>query len=159
MKDLLFFSIGLLVSALPMATLADQAAGTIEIEGAYVRAVPPGQPNSAAFMTLKNEGDADHALVAASSDVSEVVELHTHIHEEGMMRMRQIERIDVAAGGEQTLEPGGLHLMLIGLQRQLQPGDTVSLNLEFDDGSSVDVEAPVRPIEGMSDEHHHMQQQ
>jgi copper(I)-binding protein len=156
MKALLFFSIGFFVSAFSTVVLAEQAAGTIEIEGAYVRAVPPGQPNSAAFMTLRNEGDADHAVIGAHSDAAEVVELHTHVHDEGMMRMRQIERIDVAAGGMQTLEPGGLHMMLIGLQRQLQPGDIVSLTLEFDDGSSVDVEAPVRPIEGMPQEHHQM---
>lgn len=115
----------------------------------YVRAVPPGQPNSAAFMMLSNDGAADRALTGASSTAAEVVELHTHTMVDGMMRMRRIERIQLPAGKARVLEPGGLHLMLIGLTRDLAPGDKVALTLRFDDGSEVQLEAPVRPIVSM----------
>lgn len=118
----------------------------VQIVEPYVRAVPPGQPNSAAFMTLVNGGDSDHALVAGSSPASKVVELHTHEHADGMMKMRQVERIDVAAGGETPLQPGGYHVMMIGLHDQLKPGQEVSLTLEYEDGSSVEVTAPVRKV-------------
>jgi copper(I)-binding protein len=154
MKRLLITA--LVLAILPLPLLAGQAARSIAVEGAYVRAVPPGQPNSAAFLTLSNGDDADHALVAGRSDAAQTVELHTHIVDEGVMRMRRIERIDVPAGREQVLEPGGLHIMLIGLERQLQAGDEVSLTLEFEDGSSIELQAPVRPIEGMGGGHEHM---
>jgi copper(I)-binding protein len=122
------------------------AAGHIMVDDPYVRAVPPGQPNSAAFMTIMNHGDSPVALVSASSNAAKVVELHTHVHEDGMMKMRRIDKIDVPAGGSTALEPGGLHVMLIDLTQELKPEDKVAITLEFSDGSSQELEAPVRKI-------------
>lgn len=137
------------------------AQGTIQIQHAYVRAVPPGQPNSAAFMTLHNKGNSANAVVAAASPAAEVVELHTHVMDEGMMKMRKIERIDVPASGMTELKPGGLHIMLIGLKQQLQPGMKVDLTLKFADGSEQMITAPVQEImQSMGhsmDAHHPMQ--
>jgi periplasmic copper chaperone A len=138
-----------LLASLSMATQGAEMA----IGDPYARAVPPGQPNSAVFMSLENRSDQDQALVAAESDVSEIVELHTHVEEGGMMRMRQIEKIDVPAGETVTLQPGGLHVMLIGLQQALEPGQTIDLNLVFEDGSRIPVQATVRRIE-MQHKHH-----
>lgn len=118
----------------------------IRIDGAYARAVPPGQPNSAVFLTLTNTSDTDHALVAAESPVCEVVELHTHRMEDGIMRMRQIDRIGLPARSTVRLAPGGLHIMLIGLRQDLHPGDEVPLELLFGDGARADLVAPVRSI-------------
>jgi copper(I)-binding protein len=126
---------------------ATALAETIEVQDAYVRAVPPGQPNSAAFMRITNHGGDDRALLAAASDQAEVVELHTHRMEDGMMRMRQVEQIELPAGERVTLEPGGLHVMLIGLTETLAPGDQVALTLGFDDGSNQTLSLPVKRIE------------
>lgn len=131
--------------------LADEGVG---IADPYARAVPPGQPNSAVFMRIENAGTGDRALVAAESPASDVVELHTHTMDDGMMKMRRVERIPLPAGETVTLEPGGLHIMLIGLKQQLMPGDEVSLTLELDDGSSVSLTAPVRKVEPMSMQGH-----
>ena len=120
--------------------------GNIHIQHAYARAVPPGQPNSAAFMTLRNMSDAANAVVSASSPAAEVVELHTHTMDGGMMKMRKIEKIDIPAKGMTELKPGGLHIMLIGLKEQLKPGMKVSLSLKFADGSESSVEAPVQEV-------------
>lgn len=98
-------------------------------EDGFVRGLPPGQTVTAAFMTLKNPGAADLVLTEGRSPVAEKVEFHQHSHEGGMMRMRQLQQLLVPAGGEVTLEPGALHLMLIGLQQVLQEGDTVSIEL------------------------------
>lgn len=124
-----------------------QAIDEVGIDGAYVRAVPPGQPNSAAFMKVSNKGSADHALVGGSSPAAEVVELHTHTMEGGMMRMRQVEKIDLPAGETVSLRPGGLHVMLIGLKQKLVPGQEVPLTLRFDDGSELNLKAPVRKLQ------------
>ncbi len=122
------------------------AEGNITVQDPYVRAVPPGQPNSAAFMTISNQGETPVSVVGATSSVSKVAELHTHVMEDGMMMMRRIDKIDVPAQGSTELKPGGLHVMLIDLTQDLKPGDTVSLTLEFSDGSTQALEAPVREI-------------
>ena len=140
----------LLPALLLLATtrlFAARSAETVEVSGAYARAVPPGQPNSAAFMTLVNASAQPIALVNARSSVAKVVELHTHIMEDGMMRMRQVEKIDIPANGEAQLQPGGDHVMFIGLVEDLEPGKEVSFTLVFDDGSEKQVTAPVQKVQ------------
>ncbi|MBR9885359.1 MAG: copper chaperone PCu(A)C, partial [Oceanospirillales bacterium] len=63
-------------------------AADVEVTDPYARAVPPGQPNSAAFMQLQNRGEDTLTLIGASSDVAKAVELHTHTQDQGVMRMR-----------------------------------------------------------------------
>lgn len=124
---------------------AGGAADEVEVHKPYVRAVPPNTPNSAAFMTLMNKGGV-HAVVRAESDVSKVVELHTHVKEGGMMKMRQVEKIDVAANAKTMLKPGGLHVMFLGLKQPLNEGDQVQFKLIFEDGSETTVTAPVKKV-------------
>lgn len=124
------------------ASAAD-AAADLDIAAPYARAMPAGSPHSAAFMTITNQGSTDLALVGAATPVAELVELHTHRDEDGMMRMRQVERIDLPAGGTVELAPGGLHLMLIGLQTALEAGSTLPLTLTLDDGSQRELLVPV----------------
>lgn len=140
------------LSVCPVA-IAGTAAEELVIDDAYVRAVPPGAGASAMFMTVNNTGSSSRSIVDASSGVARVVELHTHLHEDGVMRMRRIERIDIEAGGRTVLEPGGLHVMLIGLQSPLQVGTTVEVELRFADGSSKTVAAPVRDLREMHSGH------
>ncbi|MGE5153247.1 MAG: copper chaperone PCu(A)C [Bdellovibrio bacteriovorus] len=144
----------LLAGLCAVAALSAQAQDpAVAITDAYARAVPPGQPNSAVFLTLTNGTAQPRALVGGSSPVAEVVELHTHIHADGMMRMRRVERIEVPAGDTVRLQPGGLHIMLIGLKGDLAPGDQVDLTLSFDDGTQTQVLAPVRKAEAMNGQH------
>lgn len=135
-----------LLAAVSAPVWAETAADGISVEGAYVRAVPPGQVNSAAFMSLHNGGSQAHALVAARSSAAANVELHAHTMRDGMMRMRPVEKIDLPAGQAVTLQPGGLHLMLIGLPRSLVVGEDAVLTLVFEDGSEQAVNAPVQKI-------------
>ncbi len=134
-------------------TAAAAGGGALEIEDPYAWSVPPGQANTAAFMRIVNRGVAARALVGAKSDAAEVVELHTHTMEGGMMKMRRTEGIDVPGDGVVNLEPGGSHVMLIGLKRDLTPGDTVDLSLTLDDGTVIEVGALVRAVQVTG--HHH----
>ena len=127
--------------------MAQSAAELVGVQDAYVRAVPPGQPNSASFMGLHNSDSQDHALVGAVSPAAKVVELHTHTMKDGMMQMRPVERIDLPAGTTTSLKPGGFHVMLIGLQQPLVPDQTVPLTLMYEDGSKAQVNAPVRKLQ------------
>ena len=131
----------------PLCAAAESAADAVEPVDAYVRAVPPVSQTSAAFMTLKNSGDAAHAVVAARSPAAQIVELHTHIMgDDGMHRMREVEKIEVPAGGQAELQPGGLHVMLINLNGPLEPGNSVELTLVYDDGSEETLTAPVKSV-------------
>ncbi|HHH39337.1 MAG TPA: copper chaperone PCu(A)C [Sedimenticola sp.] len=138
---------GILGLAAAGALYAGTAADDVEVSGAYARAVPPGQPNSAAFLTLSNKSGTDHRLVDAASPAAKVVELHTHINDNGMMKMRRVNGIDVPAGKVTKLQPGGYHVMLIGLTRDLKPGEAVELTLLFNDGSEIRTAAPVQKLQ------------
>jgi copper(I)-binding protein len=138
----------------PTAPVA-AAATAVMVHDAYVRAVAPGATVSAAFMMLHNPTAAARALVAAASPAATTVELHTHQNDGGVMRMRQVERIDVPAGGQTTLAPGGYHVMLIGLTGPLTEGATVPLTLTFDDGARLTVDAPVRAVAPAGGGHAH----
>jgi hypothetical protein len=133
---------------------AGNAADNLQVQDIYVRAVPPGQSNSAAFLSLTNADQTDHALVAAESSISKVAELHTHLKEEGMMKMRRVERIDLPPGETVKLQPGGLHVMLIGLTKQLSPGEDVDITLVFEDGSRTALTAPVKTVQQTMQHHH-----
>lgn len=128
-------------------------ASSIEVKDSYVRATPPGLPNSAAFMTLVNTTDKDLAVVKASSAVSKVVELHTHTMKDGVMKMFQIPKIDVPANGETVLKPGGLHIMLIGLYNPLKVGEKVDLTLEFSNGETKTITAEIKTVMGGMQHH------
>ena len=141
-------ALSLLATSLQIA-----AQGSLSVVDPYARAVPPGQTNSAAFMAIENPGDEPRALVGADSSASAVVELHTHLHEDGMMKMRRVERIDLPAGETVTLEPGGLHLMLIGLTQDLKPGDELDVTLIFDDDHRQQIKVPVRDTKMMHMHH------
>lgn len=162
LKRRLSQALGVLLLILSGGLFAQPVSQLVEVKAPYVRAVPPGQPNSASFLQLNNTDAKDHALVAAESPASKVVELHTHTMEGGMMRMRQVERIDLPAGAEVALQPGGLHVMLIGLQQDLVPGEAIPLTLIFEDGSRQQIQAPVQKLQmhmKLDGRAHHMDMQ
>ncbi len=129
----------LLASAGALAAAADN----VSVQDPYVRLAPPNAPATGAFMVIKNNGDKDVKVVKASNPASKVTELHNHINDGGVMRMRPVQAIDIKAKGEAVLKPGGLHVMLIDLKTPMKEGDMIPITLGFDDGSSTQVEARV----------------
>jgi hypothetical protein len=103
-----------------------------------------GAGTGAVYVTLSNSGAQADALVSASTDAAQTVELHETKQEAGVMKMRPVKTIPVPAGGKTELKPGGYHIMLMGLKHDLKPGDKVAVTLEFEHGGRVRVEAPVR---------------
>lgn len=102
----------------------------LEIRDAYVRSANP--KTAAAFLVVENRGGADCRLTGASSDAAEMVELHTHAEQDGVMKMQKVEGgIAIPAGGEHALARGGDHVMLMGLKKPLTDGDIVALTLDF----------------------------
>lgn len=143
MRHPVFFAAGLLFSGGLLAAAADQ----VEVHQPYVQLAPPNAPAAGAFMVIRNTGSKDVKVVKADNPASRVTELHTHLNEAGVMKMRQVPAIEIKAGGEAKLQPGGLHIMLIDLKAPLQEGDNIAITLGFDDGSSKQVDAKVmRPL-------------
>ena len=117
---------------------------SVVVRDAWVREPPGGHPIAAAYMTIVNNSDAATALVSAESSTVERIEIHSMTHEDGKMRMRQVEQVPLPAGGWVVLESGGLHLMLMGLSNSPRTGDSIDLTLRFADGSVRAVSASVR---------------
>jgi copper(I)-binding protein len=103
-----------------------------------------GGSNSAAYMTIVNKGRQGDRLITVNSDIAQAVEIHISEMEDGVMTMHQVEGVDIPTRGRIELKPGGLHVMLIGLRRDLTAGDQVMLTLGFENSGEIVVEARVR---------------
>ncbi|WP_210394842.1 copper chaperone PCu(A)C [Motiliproteus sediminis] len=137
-----------LLLALTTITHAD-----VVVHHGYLRASAPGAPNSAGFMVLYNRGDKEVALTSAATEAAQVTELHNHVEDNGVMRMRQVAHVQLPAGAHVELQPGGYHLMLMGLKGQLTEGQRVAVTLGFNDGSTQQLELPV--VRGAPTRQHH----
>lgn len=106
--------------------------------------------NSAAYMMVKNFTDADDAVIGASSDVANAVELHlSQMGEDGTMQMIQQEMFDLPARGGIELKPGSYHIMLIGLKQELKVGDEFTLTLHFQNHEDLTLTIPVKDAADM----------
>lgn len=127
---------------------APGAHAQVQVKDAWVRATVPGQKATGAFMQLQSDKGAK--LLAASSQVAGIVEIHEMAMNDNVMTMRQVPSLDLPAGKSVELRPGGYHIMLMDLKRQAKDGDVVPLTLEIEgaDGKrqSLEVKAGVRPL-------------
>jgi copper(I)-binding protein len=129
------------------ATNGSEAADGNGISNASVRLpAVPGRPG-AAYFTIQNKGAA-RVLVSASADKAERAEIHESKMEGGVMRMEKLDSLSLAANATATLAPGGKHIMLFGLDPALKAGDIVALDLTFEDGTSMRVEAKTQTVGG-----------
>jgi copper(I)-binding protein len=120
---------------------------TVVVQDAWVRATAGTDDPSmtGAFMTLENQGDATITLTAASSRMAKMTELHEMAVVEGKTVMQKVEGgLEIEPGQGRALMPGGNHVMLMGLTSELAPGDEVELTLEFSDGTTQELTAPVK---------------
>ena len=148
MKTRLIALGGLLAAAVAAPAAAhDFTLGDLLIDHPYARENPRIGGAGGTFMTITNRGATDDTLIDASAPVSQRIELHTHIMDDGVMRMREIEGgIPLPAGETVDLQPGGLHVMLIGLEQPLVEGETFPLTLVFENAGSVDVVVSIEDI-------------
>lgn len=147
----------LAASMLALASLAASAhdfkLGAIDIGHPHARATSAGQAVGGGFLKLSNGGAADK-LVSASTEVAKSVELHTMRMEGDVMRMRQLDAIELPAGQTVELKPGGMHLMFMGLKAPLKAGDSFPLKLRFEKAGEVTVQVKVEAA-GASTKHTH----
>ena len=132
-KLVLLVLVGFLLTACDRVA-PEPSSHVISIEGAYIRAMPPGQKVTALFMTMHNNSSDRRQLISASSPASDKVELHEH---------KKVEAIELPKNSVAELKPGGYHLMLIGLKKDLKVDEKVLVRLFFADGTLMDIQVPV----------------
>lgn len=150
MKPSKTLAIASLFASLLLPTLGssqDYQIGTLAVDRAWARESPPTVTNGAAFMTITNHGASSDRLMSIDADVSERVELHTHLMDNGVMRMRQVDSIELKPGEITQLEPGALHIMFIGLKTPFKAGEQVPVTLRFEQGGSLEIEVPVKTMD------------
>ena len=140
------------------AAVAEPEPGLV-LEKAWVRALPPTQANTAAYLVLSNRGQVELTVVGGSAALAERLEIHTTREIDGYMRMEQLDQLRLGPGETLRLEPGGTHLMLLGLERMPAVDESVRLCLDLAAGGEVCTEAPVRKSESGGATHHHHHQQ
>lgn len=136
----------LLPGSVPAANAQDFTKGGVTVSTPWARATPGGATVAGAFLGIKAAAGADDKLVAARSTVAGSVELHDHINDGGVMKMRRVDGIAIKGGDTVTLKPGGLHLMLMDLKAPLMAGDKVEVTLVFEKAGEVAVTAQIAPV-------------
>jgi periplasmic copper chaperone A len=112
----------------------------VSIEKPWARATAPGARVAGGYMAIRNAGATGDRLVAASSPTAAKVELHVHINDNGVMKMREVSGYDVPAKGVFELKPGGAHLMFMDIKRPFKEGEKLPVTLKFEKAGEVGAE-------------------
>lgn len=160
-RTVIFFT-ALLIPVLAYAA-GNMNTKSVSAKSAWTRTTVEGVRNGAAYMTLKNETGQDDVLIGASSTSARKVEIHeSKLNELGVYTMNKITELPVKSGEEITFSPGGLHLMLVGLNQPLEVGNEIAVKLEFAKSQPINVRVAIEssnhqvsPTEEMMDHGHH----
>ena len=138
-----------------MDMAAGHKIGPISISNIWARASAGHAKNGAAYLTISTEGAEMDKLVGLATPVAKKAELHTHLMENNVMKMRRIDAIEVHPGEPSVFAPGGNHIMLMGLHKPLKEGESFTLTLNFATAGSVDVTVIVGKVGSMQAPAHH----
>ena len=148
------FAAAVLLAPLPALAHGEVRAGDLTISNPWTRAAG-ANGNGGAFLGIRNAGAQPDRLLSATTTAARRVELHSMTRDGDVMRMRPVENIPVPAGQTVELRPGGLHVMLIGLNAAIQPGVDVPLTLRFERAGEVNLMLHVQPAGARSAPHQH----
>jgi len=126
----------------PDASATAGLAAGVTVSETWARTPAGGRDITAGYMTLEAPGG--DALVGAASESAERIELHTHINDNGVMRMRPVDRVELPAGEVVRFEPGGLHLMIFGLAPEAVEAGEIEVTLDFAGGEARDIVLEMR---------------
>lgn len=127
----------------------------VTVEKPWARATAPGAQVAGGYMLIRNAGAAPDKLLSVSSPAARRVETHVHIHEGGVMKMREVPGYDVPARGSFELKPGGAHLMFMEIRKPFVEGEKIPVTLKFEKAGEVKVEFHVGRLTGSSKSHGH----
>jgi len=142
-------AVGIFVALAFSAVAQDYTSKGITVVSPWARATPGGAKVGGAYLELKAAAGKGDRLIAAKSPAAGSVEIHSHVMEGGVARMRRVDAIEIAGGKSVMLQPGGYHIMLIDLKQPLKQGDRLKLTLVFETAGEIEVEATVEAIGSM----------
>lgn len=134
----------LVISLLLLSGLACSDTQKVQIVDGWIKQLPPVIPMRAGYLQINNLSTQTQEIIAVQSDAFESVELHETIISDGMMKMIEMESINLPAKSTVEFKPGGKHLMLIAPKQSLQIGDEVELIITFSDDTTQRIELEVR---------------
>ncbi len=147
--------LALFLLTLSSANAADTATvGDITVSKAWSRASTGAKRPGGSFLTIVNNGSAADRLIAAETPAAGKSELHNHIMEDGMMKMRHVMAVDIPAGGMTMLKPGSFHVMMFDLKDLLKEGDMFPMTLTFEKAGKATVMVHVGKAGGMTAHDH-----
>jgi periplasmic copper chaperone A len=146
-RKLLAVAASLLLAGAAAAQTGPAGVGQVEVKDAWARASPGKAETGAAYLTIVSPV-ADR-VTAVSTPVAQKAELHTMSMEGGVMQMRPLDGIDLPAGQKVTLKPGAMHIMLLGLVKPLQVGQSFPLTLSFEKAGAREVTVAVEKAGAM----------
>ena len=120
----------------------------VSVSDAWVRANAPGLDVTAAYLKIRNSSRRSVQLVGISTPAAAMASMHITVIERGVSSMREVPMVKIAAGEVVQFEPGGMHVMLMGLVKPLRPGTRIRLRLELASGAHLDLDVPVRTLAG-----------
>ena len=132
-----------ILAALLLSSCSADKPPAIRVDNAWARATAPGQSSAAVYLTISNSGGEDE-LVKAFSRAGDV-SIHSSSMDGGVMRMRQLDSLEIPADSTVELKPAGTHIMITGLKRLLMAGQKVELNLVFRRSGEQSVRVDVVP--------------
>ena len=140
----------------------DNAVAQLQVTHAQVREFLPATKASVGYFSIKNHSDVPATLTNATIDGLGRVEIHEHVHADGMMKMQKIDSLLIKAHQQLEFKPGGYHLMVFDPQEPLKVGQQRKLTLYFEDGNRVFTNAKVvslasqaEPVKASKDHSHH----
>lgn len=128
------------------ASAHEYTAGSLTVSHPWSRATPGGATVGAAFFEITSAAKEDDKLLAAATPAAGKVEIHTHEHADGVMRMRKIDNLPVPAGASVKLAPAGYHIMLFDLKKPLIEGELLPLTLTFEKAGAVTIDASIESV-------------
>lgn len=143
-----------LMLASPAVQANDVSKGDISVSNPWTRATPPNARAAGGFVTISNTGSGDDRLTAVASPLSDRVEIHEMAVNDGVMKMRQLaDGLIIPAGETVTLEPGGLHIMFLGINGRFEQGTTVPVTLRFEQAGDISIKLPVAAMGSKTMDH------
>ena len=128
----------------------------IEVRDAWVREAPPGTEVNAGYLIIKNTSSQVQKLQSVSSQQFQMIMVHESIMEGGVAKMRSADHLEIPAGKEVALEPGGYHLMLMQPVSRPVAGALIEVTLRFASGLEIPVMMQVKKDTAVdADEHQH----
>jgi periplasmic copper chaperone A len=132
--------------ALLLASCSLHAQPQLSWSAGHANAPIPGQEATAGYLTVINSGDEEDTLIGFSSAAAAMVQLHETSMNNGMMSMNHIESIVVPAGGSVHMQPGGFHLMIMGVDKEAFMADSLDIDLHFASGTTITATLPIKSM-------------